>query len=70
MCASLARLGCETEGQSGEAAALREIAELLDRQQTYAQTTQLDGRRAAGFHTVLAAAAVAAAPNAPLPQAH
>jgi hypothetical protein len=29
----------------------------------------LDGRRAAGFHLVLAAAAVAAAPLAPLPAA-
>jgi hypothetical protein len=46
---------------------LDEVAKLLVRQQGYAQTTQLDGRRAAGFHLVLAAAALAAAPTAPLP---
>jgi hypothetical protein len=48
---------------------LEEIAELLDRQQCYAQATWLDGRRAAGFHLVLTAAALAAAPDAPLPGA-
>ena len=46
---------------------LQAVAELLDRQQRFAQTTALDGRRAAGFHLVLAAAALAAAPDAPLP---
>jgi hypothetical protein len=64
----LARLGCGVEGEGREAAVLREIAELLARQQRYAQTTHLDGRRGAGFHLVLAAAAVAAAPGAPLPR--
>ncbi len=65
----LARLGCQVDGESGEAPVLREIAELLDRQQRYATTTQLDGMRAAGFHLVLAAAALAAAPDPPLPAA-
>jgi hypothetical protein len=64
----LARLGCEVEaeGETREAAVLDEVAKLLVQQQRYAQTTQLDGRRAAGFHLVLAAAALAAAPTAPL----
>jgi hypothetical protein len=65
----LARLGCQADVQGREAAALEAIAELLDRQQRYAETVGLDGRRAAGFHLVLAAAAVAAAPLAPLPAA-
>ena len=61
----LARLGCEVDDESREAPVLREVAELLDRQRRYAQTMELDGRRAAGFHLVLAAAAVAATPDAP-----
>jgi uncharacterized protein len=65
----LARLGCQVDGEDREARVLREIAALLDPQQRYAQTRQLDGRRAAGFHLVLAAAALAAAPDAPLPAA-
>jgi len=65
----LARLGCQVDSESEEAPVLREIAELLDRQQHCAQTTHLDGNRAAGFHLVLAAAALAAAPDAPLPEA-
>jgi hypothetical protein len=60
----LARLGCQSEEDDREAGVLREIAELLDRQQRYAQTTPLDGRRAAGFHLVLVAAALAATPAA------
>jgi uncharacterized protein len=63
----LARLGCQVEDESPEAPVLQAVAELLARQQRYAQTTQLDGRRGAGFHLVLAAAALAAAPTAPLP---
>jgi hypothetical protein len=63
----LARLGCEVGEERPEAPVLREVAELLDRQRRYAETTQLDGRRGAGFHLVLAAAALAAAPSAPLP---
>jgi hypothetical protein len=35
------------------------------RHQRYARTTRLDGRRAAGFHLVLAAAALAATPDVP-----
>lgn len=68
----LARLGCEVEGEgeTREAAVLDEVAKLLVRQQRYAETTQLDGRRAAGFHLVLAAAALAATPGAPLPSNH
>jgi hypothetical protein len=65
----LARLGCAVDSDSREAMVLGEIAELLDRQQCYAQATSLDGRRAAGFHLVLTAAALAAAPDAPLPGA-
>lgn len=64
----LARLGCRAEVEPEEAPALRAVDELLARQQRYAATTQLDGRRAAGFHLVLAAAATAAAPHAPLPE--
>jgi hypothetical protein len=60
----LARLGCQSEEDDREAGVLREIAGLLDRQQRYAQTTPLDGRRAAGFHLVLVAAALAATPAA------
>ena len=63
----LARLGCHVDGgDSREARVLQEVAELLDRRDRYAQTTELDGRRAAGFHLVLAAAAVAATPHAPM----
>lgn len=63
----LARLGCRVDPAGDEAPVLEAIAELLDRQLVYAQTRSLDGRRAAGFHLVLAAAALAAAPRAPLP---
>ena len=65
----LAHLGCQVEGECHEARVLQESAELLARQQRYATTTQLDGKRVAGFHLVLAAAALAAAPDAPLPAA-
>ncbi len=61
----LARLGCQAGPGSQEAPLLQEIAELLDRQQRYAQSTPRDGRRAAGFHLVLAAAALAATPGPP-----
>jgi uncharacterized protein len=63
----LARLACEVGASAEETAVFAAIAELLDRQQRYTATTGLDGRRAGGFHLVLAAAAVAAAPHAPLP---
>ena len=63
----LARLGCDLDPEAEEAPALNSVAELLDRRQRYATTTALDGRRAAGFHLVLVAAAVAAAPGPPLP---
>ncbi len=63
----LARLGCQVDTDAQELRVLQAVAELLDRQQRFAQTTALDGRRAAGFHLVLAAAALAAAPDAPLP---
>ena len=62
----LARLGCEVEGGGPEATVLADIGELLERQQRYALATSLDGQRAGGFHAVLAAAALAAAPDAPL----
>jgi predicted TIM-barrel fold metal-dependent hydrolase len=61
----LAHLGCQADPGSPQAPLLQEIAELLDRQQHYAQTTPRDGRRAAGFHLVLTAAALAATPGAP-----
>ncbi|HEX9358047.1 MAG TPA: amidohydrolase family protein [Streptosporangiaceae bacterium] len=61
----LARLGCQVDDGTPEAPLLQEVAELLDRQQRYAQTTPRDGRRAAGFHLVLTAAALAATPGAP-----
>ena len=62
----LARLGCRVdEGGGPETPVLREVAELLDRRERYAQTAELDGGRTAGFHLVLAAAAVAATPGAP-----
>jgi hypothetical protein len=63
----LARLGCEVDADTEGARLLEAIAELLDRQQHYAATSSLDGRRAAGFHLVLTAAALAATPNARLP---
>jgi hypothetical protein len=63
----LARLACEVGDQEPEAHALESVAELLDRRQRYAETSALDGRRTAGFHLVLAAAAIAAAPKGPLP---
>jgi hypothetical protein len=65
----LARLGCQVDGEDRAGSVLRGVADLLDRQQRYAQTTALDGRRAAGFHLVLAAAALAATPDAPVPAA-
>lgn len=64
----LARLGCEVGADEEGTPTLRSVAELLDHQQRYAAATALDGRRAAGFHLMLAAAAVAAAPSAPLPR--
>jgi hypothetical protein len=63
----LARLGRQVEADTTEASAFGAIDELLERQQRYASARTLDGRRSAGFHLVLAAAAVAAAPSAPLP---
>jgi hypothetical protein len=61
----LARLGCQADGEDGRSGVLPDVAELLDRQQRYASVTALDGRRAAGFHLVLAAAALAATPGVP-----
>ena len=61
----LARLGCQAGPQAPEAPLLGQITELLDRHQRYAQTTQLDGRRAAGFHLILTAATLAATPGVP-----
>jgi len=61
----LARLGCQAGPHTPLAPLFGQITELLDRQQRYAQTTHLDGRRAAGFHLVLTAAALAATPAVP-----
>jgi len=63
----LARLGCQVEDGAPERPLLSAVAELLDIQRNYAETARLDGRRAAGFHLVLAAAAVAATPEVPIP---
>ena len=46
------------------AGALADVAELLDLSAGYARTHELDGRRSAGFHLVLAAAALAGSPYA------
>ncbi len=59
----LARLGCNTGDDEPAAGALADVAELLDLQERYTQTHTLDGRRTAGFHLVLAAAALAASPG-------
>jgi hypothetical protein len=61
----LARLGCDVGGEDGDADVLEAVAELLDSGRRYAATATLDGRRAAGFHLVLAAAAFAATPGVP-----
>ena len=45
------------------AGVLAEVAELLDLRARYAQTHTLDGRRGAGFHLVLVAAAMAGSPG-------
>ena len=64
----LAHLGCRVDPDTPEAPALASIAELLDRRRRYAdEAVGLDGTRAAGFHLVAVAAAVARAPRAPLP---
>lgn len=62
----LARLGCNVDDDEPEASALAEVAELLGLRERYAQARAhaLDGRRTAGFHLVLAAAALAASPGA------
>jgi len=59
----LAHLGCQTGPHTPHALLLSQISELLDHQQRYAQTIHLDGRRTAGFHLVLTAAALAATPS-------
>ena len=59
----LARLGCNVGDDERAAGALADVAELLDLRERYAQTHTLDGRRTAGFHLVLAAAALAASPG-------
>jgi hypothetical protein len=63
----LAYLGCQVGNEDPERPVLSAVAELLDHQRRYAETVRLDGRRAAGFHLVLAAAALAASPDVPLP---
>jgi hypothetical protein len=59
----LARLGCNVGDDEPTAGALAEVAALLDLRERYAQTHTLDGHRAAGFHLVLVAAALAASPG-------
>jgi len=64
----LARLGCHVDPDRPEAPVLASIAELLDRRDRYAESAgPLDGSRAAGFHLIAVAAAVARTPTAPLP---
>jgi hypothetical protein len=65
---ALARAGCEVDPELPEAPVLASIAELLDRRSRYAAgAARLDGVRTAGFQLVAVAAAVARAPQAPLP---
>ena len=59
----LARLACNVGEDEQVATALADVAELLDLRERYAKTHTLDGRRHAGFHLVLAAAALAASPG-------
>lgn len=59
----LARLGCDV-GDDPSATALAEVAGLLRLREQYSREHTVDGRRAAGFHLVLAAAAFAASPGA------
>ena len=59
----LARLGCNMGDDERAAGTLADVAELLDLRERYAQTHTLDGRRTAGFHLVLVAAALAASPG-------
>ncbi len=61
---ALARLGCDIAAGEPGAGALADVAELLDLSVGYARTHELDGRRSAGFHLVLAAAALAGSPYA------
>jgi uncharacterized protein len=61
---ALARLGCDVDPDEPGAAALSQVAELLELRVAYARTHRLDGHRAAGFHLVLAAAALAGSPLA------
>ncbi len=60
----LARLGCDVDMGEPGASALADVAELLELRTSYAQTHELDGHRTAGFHLVLAAAALAGSPHA------
>lgn len=61
---ALARLGCGVEAREPGAAALSQVAALLELRAVYARTHELDGHRTAGFHLVLAAAALAGSPRA------
>jgi predicted TIM-barrel fold metal-dependent hydrolase len=60
---TLARLGCDVSADDPGAAALASVRELLESRAAYARSHELDGRRGAGFHLVLAAAALAASPH-------
>jgi hypothetical protein len=64
----LARLGCSVDQSAPEAPVLGSVADLLDRTQLHAETVgPFDGGRAAGFHLVAVAAAVARTPDVPVP---
>jgi hypothetical protein len=60
----LARLGCDVDADVPGSASLVDVAELLELRVDYARTHEADGRRGAGFHLVLAAAALAGSPDA------
>jgi hypothetical protein len=64
----LARLGRHVDPDRPEAPVLASVAELLDRRNRYAESTEpLDGSRGAGFHLVAVAATVARTATAPPP---
>lgn len=61
---ALARLGCDVDADEPGAGVLADVAELLELRTEYARTHEIDGHRGAGFHLVLAAAALAVSPDA------
>ncbi len=65
---ALASLACQVGEGGPHQRVLASVAELLARRRAYAERASgPDGRRAAGFQLVIAAAAVARTPGTPLP---